>query len=408
MKALFLTREYPRTSEQMGSMAMAPGASRMANRPSRAAGTAGGSRARPRVRARGRGTGAGDEGWRAAGAAATSRMPPTAAAATGASPAMASSSAAERRLAGPVAEASRQDLPQGHPRAVQPRLDRGDRLPEDLGDLLVRQLLHIPQHQKRAVVLRQPIQGLLENLSRLPRDQLVLRGLGPICEEPRPVAFAMAVGEEGRQAVLQADLELDPLAPPLDQRGVGGDAIEPGPDGRAPLEHVDLPEQRQEGVLHDLFRFRVAARDPEGHTVDARAVALHQYLERQVILGAQTLDQRQIRDGIVGPALSRFRNRRHHVVSCRALSCSATKREQFTRVTRSSRSLHSRSTPSRLTNETPERSSVSLAPVATIGSHTHPRSSTHGSMTCPSRCNVVPWLGAFPGMILSIPCVLLG
>src|SRR6266545_2163920 len=328
-----------------------------------AAGTAGGSRARHRVRARGWGTGAGDGGWRAAGAAATSRMPPTAAAATGASPAMASGSAAERRLAGPVAEASRQDLPQGHPRAVQPRLDRGDRLPEDLGDLLVRQLLHIPQHQKRAVVLRQPIQGLLENLSRLPRDQLVLRGLGPIREEPGPVAFAMAVGKEGRQAVLQADLELDPLAPP---------------------------------------------RDPEGHTVDARAVAFHQHLERQVILGAQTLDQRQIRDGIVGPALSRFRNRRHHVVSCRALSCSATKREQFRRVTRSSRSLHSRRTPSRLTNETPERSSVSLSPVARIDSHTRPSSSTHGSMTCPSRCNVVPWLGAFPGMILSIPWVLLG
>src|SRR6266545_387659 len=278
---------------------------------------------------------------------------------------------------------------------------RAVRLPENLRHLLVGQLLHVPEHEERAVVFREPVEGRLEDLPRLAREQLVLRGVGPIRQHPGPVSFAMAVGEEGRQAILQADLQLAALAPALDERGIGRDPIEPGPESRPSLEGIDLPEKGQERVLHDLFGLRVVARDPEGHTVEAGAVALHQRFERRVVPRPQARDQRDVGGGLGESPLRRFR--RHHVaVSSRALICSATKREQFRRATRSSRSLHSRRTPSRLTNETLARSRLSPAPIARIGSHTCPSSSTHGPMTCPSRCNVGPPLGLPTRTILSI------
>jgi hypothetical protein len=75
----------------------------------------------------------------------------------------------------PGAELPREHLAQRHARAMQARLDRGDRLPEDLGHLFVREFLPIAEHEQRPVVLGQAIEGPIENLSSLAREQLALR-----------------------------------------------------------------------------------------------------------------------------------------------------------------------------------------------------------------------------------------
>src|SRR5262245_30073321 len=51
-------------------------------------------------------------------------------------------------------EPAGEDLPQGHPRAVQSRLHRGDGFTERLGRLLVRHLFDVPEHEHRAVMIR--------------------------------------------------------------------------------------------------------------------------------------------------------------------------------------------------------------------------------------------------------------
>src|SRR6266852_5254471 len=56
------------------------------------------------------------------------------------------------------------------------------------------------------------------------------------------------------------------------------------PDPRVPPAHGTGPEERQERILHDLFGFRMAPRDPEGHTVEARAVALPALLRQALVL----------------------------------------------------------------------------------------------------------------------------
>jgi hypothetical protein len=65
----------------------------------------------------------------------------------------------------------REQLAQRHAGAVQARLHRGDRLADDLGHLLARQLLHVAQHQDRAVALWEPIHRRADDLASLPRQQ---------------------------------------------------------------------------------------------------------------------------------------------------------------------------------------------------------------------------------------------
>jgi hypothetical protein len=105
----------------------------------------------------------------------------------------------------------------------------------------------------------------------------------------------MPVLPEGRQVVLEMDLELGPLAPPLDQGGVGGDPVQPGAERRAALERADLAKEAHEDVLHDLFRIPLAPGDPESQPVEAGRMALHQRLQRRHVPAAETLDQVDLR-----------------------------------------------------------------------------------------------------------------
>jgi hypothetical protein len=59
---------------------------------------------------------------------------------------------------------------------------------------------------------------------------------GPVGEQEERYTLAMAVGPIGRKLLLERHLELGALATPLDERGVGGDAVEPAAERGAPLE----------------------------------------------------------------------------------------------------------------------------------------------------------------------------
>jgi len=68
-------------------------------------------------------------------------------------------------------------LSQRHARPVEPRLDCGEGLAQDLRRFLVRQLLDIPQDEDDLVGLGQPFDGASENPPRLIVDELGLRAL---------------------------------------------------------------------------------------------------------------------------------------------------------------------------------------------------------------------------------------
>src|SRR6266545_7204746 len=143
-------------------------------------------------------------------------------------------------------QVARQLLTQGHARAVEPRLDRGDRLAEDLGRLFVGQLLDFPQDQHGPIGLGQLINGAREDAARLTVEELRFGSPGPVGQQIRAVTFPVAVFFEGREVFLEPHLELGPLAAPLEQGRIGRHAVYPGAEGRAPLEAVDLARQGEE------------------------------------------------------------------------------------------------------------------------------------------------------------------
>src|SRR5213594_2619861 len=97
----------------------------------------------------------------------------------------------------------------------------------------------------------------------------------------------MAVRLEGRQEFLQGRLELETLAPALVQRRVGGNAVDPAPEGGSPFERCALTRQREKHILQNLLGVRLIPRDAERQSVDRRTVALRERLEGPHFAAAQ-------------------------------------------------------------------------------------------------------------------------
>jgi hypothetical protein len=95
---------------------------------------------------------------------------------------------------------------------------------------------------------------------------------------------------ERRQVLLEGHLDFRSLAAPLVQRGVHGDPINPGAQGRSPLELRDLSGDSQKDVLDDLFRVGQVLRDAMSEPVDARRVGFHEGFEPGGITGTQEPD----------------------------------------------------------------------------------------------------------------------
>jgi hypothetical protein len=79
---------------------------------------------------------------------------------------------------------------------VQPRFDRGNRLVHHLGDLLVREPLHIPEDQDGPVLSQQPVNGAAQDVPGLLGQQFRFRSLRPIGAECAEIARAMPIPEK--------------------------------------------------------------------------------------------------------------------------------------------------------------------------------------------------------------------
>src|SRR2546427_13291187 len=71
-------------------------------------------------------------------------------------------------------EDQRELLAQDHAGAVQPRLHRRDRLPEELGHVLVRETLNVPQDEHRPIILGQAVDRTLQHPAPLVGKELFL------------------------------------------------------------------------------------------------------------------------------------------------------------------------------------------------------------------------------------------
>jgi len=158
---------------------------------------------------------------------------------------------------------------------VEPRLDRGDRLVEDPRGFFIRQLLDVPQDEHGTVGFGQLIDGVGEDGARLSVEKLSLWRLRPIGQQVRTITLPVAIFLKGREVLLEADFKLGPLAPPLEEGGVGCHAVDPGAQGRSALEAVDFAREGKEDILHHFFGIGIGAGDAAGDPVDARGVALH-------------------------------------------------------------------------------------------------------------------------------------
>src|SRR5437773_2243038 len=205
-------------------------------------------------------------------------------------------------------ERSGQLLAEGHARPMEPGFHGPDRLTDQLGDLLVRELFDVPEGQHRPVALGQCVERPFQRLARLTREKLTLRILRPVRQQERALALAVAVLLERRQVPFERGLELVPLAAALVEGGVRRDPVDPAPQGRASREGGALRRDRQEDVLDDLLRVALIPCDAEGEPIDARGVLAHQRLERRGVATLEPLDE------------PRFLAHRHP----RARSCPAT------------------------------------------------------------------------------------
>src|SRR5262249_40809788 len=97
----------------------------------------------------------------------------------------------------------------------------------------------------------------------------------------------VAVVEELRQQVFQGALGLPPPGAKLHEGGVDGDAMEPGAELRLPVEAVDAPERREQGVAGVFLVTEDAPRDGE----EPAAVLPHELLEGHRIRVAEAIQE---------------------------------------------------------------------------------------------------------------------
>jgi hypothetical protein len=160
--------------------------------------------------------------------------------------------------------AVRQAVAERLPRPGQPPPDRPDRAPKRPGHLLVTAAFQVRQHERDAVLLRQPVQLLVERGlhvvrgRRVGRVGAVARGLRLL----RPAACGVRAGAAG-----QAER----------------DRVQPVRDRAAAVERRSLVHQHEEGRLEGVLRgVRVgqdAAADPEHEP----AVPPDEYLKRRLV-----------------------------------------------------------------------------------------------------------------------------
>src|SRR6266446_5707204 len=172
-------------------------------------------------------------------------------------------------LLGRLGHVDGQPLPQKEAGPVHARLDGGQADPERLRDLRVRQPLHVVHDKGRPVVGRQALDRPREHLPELPLQRVLVHPRRPVVHRLEVPSLLVERGKE----LLPRELALPALArAQLLVRSVRGDPVEPAPERRGALEHVDLLDGGPERVLRDLLGVFAQARDLNRKPVDPLTV----------------------------------------------------------------------------------------------------------------------------------------
>ena len=151
-------------------------------------------------------------------------------------------------------------------RVEEVRFDRADRAAENRGDLLVRQLVVHAKDHRGALFPGQP------------GDRGANR-CGPLL--PQHVAIGPL-----RRGVLMLARSIGSITGGFDRHAIEADvdrdAIQPGAEGRVPLERAQRAVRAHERVLREIAGVFVIADEPVADLIDLSAMALDQHVERAV------------------------------------------------------------------------------------------------------------------------------
>src|SRR5260370_14753239 len=155
-----------------------------------------------------------------------------------------------------------------------------------LGRLFRVEFLNVAQDENLSVRIGQPVDagpdvgaglGLAE-----PRQRSVLPGPDGVTVVPALV--------EGREQVYP-DLPAPRPGPQSHEADVDYNAVQPGPQGRVPLEAVQGAERREEGFLHGVGAVLLGPEQSTGHGEHAPAVPADQRLAGTLVPSPDALAQ---------------------------------------------------------------------------------------------------------------------
>src|SRR5262249_50644437 len=220
---------------------------------------------------------------------------------------------------------------------------------------------------------------------------------------------------EGREQVVDPDLPAPGPGPQSHEADVDHNAVQPGFQGRVPLEALQGTERREEGVLHGIGAVLLGPEESTGHDEHAPAVLADQRLAGTLVASPDACEQLDVVRGTPVPVvgaegLQRAARRvlagiRHRRSPCKS---SATSPEHAASVApRPSRS-RSRARPGPSTNVTAERSRRRQSREHASSLQDRANSVTQGPKSLPSslRVEIESWPWAW--VILSMAYLSLG
>src|SRR5262249_57545352 len=116
-----------------------------------------------------------------------------------------------------------------------------------------------------------------------PRQRLILPG-------PDRVTVVSAL-VEGREQVVDPNLPPPRPGPQSREADVDHNAVQPGSQGRVPIEALQGAERREEGVLHGVGAVLLGPEESTGHGEHAPAVLAEQRLADTLVASPDTGDQ---------------------------------------------------------------------------------------------------------------------
>ena len=215
----------------------------------------------------------------------------------------------ERR---PFAPCRRQAGLERGARAAQQAVDRGRARLEDLRDLLGAEAEHVAQHEHGTLLGREVLKARDERERDCLLGLVACVGAGGVGRnviqqdvgvglEPDRLAPAGRLGRLGHPQQL---FRAAPARTKRIERAVGGDAVKPGPNRRAPLEPLKTAPRGEQGLLEQVLGVLRRSDDPIHVYLELAPVGVGQLAERVFVAGARPGDGLFGHARILSPTLS--------------------------------------------------------------------------------------------------------